>query len=71
MFSIYHIVWIAITALCVVLGFGYIKKNKPEFNKVLNVMCGLCVASELTKMFSVIKIVPTAYGSMFYPYMEL
>ena len=39
MFSIYHIVWIVITVLAIVLGFGYIKKNNPPFDKVLNVMC--------------------------------
>ncbi|MBQ6653947.1 MAG: YwaF family protein [Erysipelotrichaceae bacterium] len=71
MFSIYHIIWLVI-CLAIVAGFTvYLKKNKPELKDVLSVCCVVCVLSEIIKVFSMIRMVPSSDGSLVYPYIEL
>ena len=71
MFSLNHFIWLGI---CAVLIFGFlylISKKEPKLKEVLNVACAVCVLSELTKIFSVIRMVPLTDGSGYFPYLEL
>ena len=71
MFSTNHFIWLAICA-ALIAGFTvYLNKKKPPLKDVLSVCCVVCVLSELIKVFSVIKMVPSSDGSMVYPYIEL
>ncbi|MEE3424484.1 MAG: hypothetical protein VZR26_02835, partial [Erysipelotrichaceae bacterium] len=40
-------------------------------NQVLNICCIICVLSEFTKVFGVIEMVPSADGSIIYPYIPM
>ncbi len=71
MFSIQHIIWMAICIILVVYISLRLRKTKPELRKVLSVMCIVCCISEFIKVFSSIHIVPSLDGTMYYPYMEL
>ena len=68
MFTWRHFVWLAICAAVVILLIFSYKKKKPTLEQVLTSACVVCVLSELTKVFSVIKLVPSADGSIIYPY---
>lgn len=71
MFSTYHFIWCFI-CLCLIIGcLILLHKYKPELNKVLNIACICCIASELIKTLSVIKIVPSSDGTAFFPYIEM
>lgn len=71
MFTVYHFVWLAICAALIAGALIFLKKRRPPLKKVLSVCCVLCVASELVKDLSVIRMVPSADGSMLLPYMEM
>ncbi len=71
MFSIQHIIWIVISVAAIVLGIIVLKKKKPTLRQVLTSACVVCVASELVKVFSCLQLVPSADGSILYPYLEL
>ena len=68
MFTWRHFVWLAICAIVIVLLVLAYKKKKPTLQQVLTSACVVCVLSELTKVFSVITLVPSADGSIIYPY---
>ncbi len=70
MFTLYHLAWGIISLVVISVCLFLLKKYKPELNKVLNIACVGCVISELIKTFSVIKIVPSSDGTLFYPYIE-
>ena len=71
MFTVYHFVWLAVCAALIAGALIFLKKRRPPLKNVLSVCCVLCVASELVKDLSVIKMVPSADGSMLLPYMEM
>ena len=71
MFSSYHFVWLAICALLTVVGTVLLKRYKPSLTTVLTIACAVCVWSELTKVFSTMRLVPSSDGTMLYPYLEL
>lgn len=71
MFSIQHIIWIVISVAAIVFGIFVLKKKKPTLRQVLTSACVVCVASELVKVFSCLQLVPSADGSILYPYLEL
>ena len=71
MFTVYHFVWLGV---CGALGAGalaFLLKRRPPLLAVLSAACAGCVASELVKTFSVIKLVPSADGSGLLPYLEM
>lgn len=70
MFTVYHLIWGIISLIVIAAGLTFLKKYKPDLNKVLNVMCIGSVISEVIKTFSVIQIVPSSDGSVAYPYIE-
>ncbi len=71
MFSVYHIIWLIIVAVFTVTGVILYRKYRPALKYILYAACTIAVLSELTKIFSVMKIVPSSDGSSFYPYIEL
>lgn len=70
MFTYYHIIWLLISALAVYVFLHLLLKNKPEIEHVFTYACVLAVISELVKTFSVLRLVPSADGSVMYPYIE-
>ena len=71
MFSIQHFIWVAISLALIAAGLVALKKKKPSLRQVLTIACIGCVASELIKVFSCIELIPSADGSILYPYLEL
>lgn len=71
MFTVYHFIWLAISITLIVLLSKVVLKKKPEFNKLLNICCVVCIISELIKMFSQVELIPSADGTNFYPYLSV
>ena len=71
MYTLNHFIWIGICALVITLSIILLRKYKPGLKCVLTIACVVSVISELVKTFSLMKLVPSADGSMFYPYIEL
>lgn len=71
MFSVYHCVWLAICGCLMTLAVVWLRRKRPSLDWVLSVACVGCVLSQLIKVFSVIQLVPSADGSMVYPYLAL
>jgi len=71
MFSIYHLIWLAICA-CLIPGMlCFIKKKNVSFGSVLTAAFTLSCISEFVKVISVIKMVPLSDGTNTVPYIEL
>ena len=70
MFSVYHVIWMILCAAIIAVSLVLLRKYKPSLRFVLTVACVVCLISELIKIFSSIELVPSADGSMFYPYMK-
>ena len=71
MFSWQHFVWLGICALLVAFAIIRYRKGSASLNQVLNICCIICVLSEFTKVFGVIQMVPSADGSIIYPYIPM
>lgn len=71
MFTVYHFVWLAIRAAVIAGALAFLQRRRPPLKSVLSICCVLCVLPELVKDLSVIKMVPSADGSMLLPYMEM
>lgn len=71
MFTIYHIIWLVICLLMIFLSLHFYKKYQPSLQEVLTIACIISVLSEIAKVISVIKMVPSTNGTIIYPYMEL
>ena len=71
MYSFFHFVWLAICALLMAAAFVYLRRKRPPLKSVLSLAGAGCVLSEVTKILSVIELVPSADGSAYYPYLEL
>lgn len=71
MFSTNHIIWLIICFALIGAGLYYLLKKRPPLRQVLNIACYICIASEVIKVFSVIKMVPSSDGSLMFPYLEL
>lgn len=70
MFTTNHFIWLFICAALIVGPVLYMRKTKPSLKKVLTACCIVCVVSEIIKVFGTIEIVPSADGTMYYPYLE-
>lgn len=70
MFSVYHLAWLIVSIIVVVLGFKYVVKNKLPLKKLLlfGVYAGVVV--ELIKIFSLVRMFPSGDGLTMYPYIE-
>lgn len=71
MFSKNHIIWLLICCVLLSTGIVFLKKYRPQLKTVFTISCVGSVMSELTKTFSVIQLVPSADGTMMFPYLEL
>lgn len=69
MFSIVHLIWIAICLLVIFVSIFTIKKKQLSMQRILSCACVVCVASEVIKVFSSMELVPSADGTTMYPYM--
>ena len=58
MFSVGHVIWIAISLALIVLGYAAIRVLKPSLNRVLKVCLGIGAVSEAVKVLSVTRILP-------------
>lgn len=70
MFGVSHWLWIGISILLVIAATMYLAKKKLPLEKVLSAACGVCVVSELIKLFSMLEAVPSSDGSRMYLYLE-
>lgn len=71
MFTVYHFVWLAISAALIAGALLFLKRRRPPLEALLTVCCCGCVASEVVKALSVVRMVPSADGSMLLPYIEM
>ncbi len=69
MFSTQHFIWLAICLVLIALSLFFLFKYKPSLKNFLSVNCVICVLALLTTIFSTIKIVPSADGTFFVPYL--
>ena len=70
MFSIPHLIWLAISVVAIVLCTKTLLERKPSLEQVLSVACALCAASELIKVLTYIQMVPSADGSAMHMFIE-
>lgn len=70
MYSIPHIIWLAICVTFIVTATVLLRKYKPPFQKVMSWACVAAVLAELVKTFSVIDMVPSADGAKNFVYIE-
>ena len=70
-FSVQHIIWVAISAMITAAGLFVMKKRKPSLKDVLSAGCAVCVLSEVVKILSCIEMVPSSDGMTIYPYLQL
>lgn len=54
MFSTKHFIWLAICLVFIAAGVFFSEKKKLSVEKGLTLMCALCVASEVVKLFCVL-----------------
>ena len=71
MFSWQHFVWLFICVALIVVIVRFYDKKRPRISQVLTTSCVICVLSEITKIFSVVEMVPSANGALIYPYIPL
>ncbi|MBO4358844.1 MAG: YwaF family protein [Erysipelotrichaceae bacterium] len=68
MFTWRHFVWLGICLAIIVTSVVLYRKKRPSLKDVLSICCGVCVYSEVTKVFSTIQMVPSSDGSIILPY---
>lgn len=71
MFTLNHLIWLAISFILIIAICLWLKTHKPKLINVLTVACVMCVLSEFTKVFSTLKMVPSSDGSTTHVYLEL
>ena len=71
MFTMNHLIWVLIVLAVVVVAMKYLHQHQVPLEKLLNVCCVIALISEFVKTFSVMRMVPTADGSMYYPYISM
>ena len=70
MFSLYHFIWLLIGAVLVTVSLTVFRRRQMPLRTVLSLCCVVAVLSEAVKVFSSIKMVPSADGSMLFPYLK-
>ena len=71
MFSLQHIIWLIISITLIDVSVIYCRKKNVSLKQVLNVACAICIFSELTKVFSTIRMVSSPDGSIIRPYIPM
>lgn len=70
MFSLQHLIWLAICIVAIILVLRKLLASKLPLEQVLSVSCVLAAASELVKLLTYIQMVPTADGSAMHMFIE-
>ena len=63
MFSIQHLIWLAISVCLIVALSSVISRRRPSLNQILTSACVLAVISESIRLLTYIQMVPSADGS--------
>ncbi|MBQ1567834.1 MAG: YwaF family protein [Erysipelotrichaceae bacterium] len=71
MFSVQHFIWLGICAIMFASAIALYKKKKPSLDRVLDICLIICAWSEITKVLSVLEMVPSANGTIMRPYLPL
>ena len=71
MFSVYHMAWIGLCCLISGAGIAFCIRKDVTTRSLLRFCCYGAVASEVVKVLSVVQVVPSSDGSLFYPYLQL
>ena len=71
MFTWRHFVWLFICLLMIVLTVMGYDRKKPSLDKVLNTAVIICIFSEVSKVLSTVRLVPSANGELLLPYLPL
>ena len=71
MFSIQHFIWLGICVVMFICAILLYRKKRPNLNTVLDICIVVCVLSEITKVLSVLEMVPSADGTLMRPYLPL
>ena len=71
MFTWRHFVWLLICLVMIVVTVISYDKKKPSLTQVLTTACLVCAFSEITKVLSVIELVPSSNGELLLPYLPL
>ena len=70
MFSVYHLAWLAIDAVFIVLVLRFLKKRQLPLETFLNWACIIAAISEFIKVFANIGMVASADGTAMHMFME-
>lgn len=71
MFSWQHFVWLGICVVMILVVLRAYQKKRPSLSSVLNSALVVCAFSEISKVFSTIEMVPSANGTIVYPYIPM
>ncbi|MBR0462544.1 MAG: YwaF family protein [Erysipelotrichaceae bacterium] len=71
MFTWRHFVWLFICLVMIVLAVMGYDRKKPSLDKVLNTAVAICIFSEVSKVISTVRLVPSANGELLLPYLPL
>ena len=71
MFSIQHFIWLGICVIMFISVITLYRKKKPSLDKVLDFCIIICALSEVTKVLSVLEMVPSTNGEIIRPYLPL
>lgn len=71
MFSWQHIVWLIICVAAIFVSQVVYSRKRPSLDTVLTFALFISVLSELSKMVSVIELVPSTDGDLLLPYLPL
>lgn len=71
MFSIYHFIWLFICILIIIAILISYNKKRPSLDAVFKTASYICIFSEISKVFTTIKLVPSTNGELLLPYLPL
>lgn len=71
MFTLRHFMWLGICIIMILLTLLSFNKKRPSLNKVLTSALVISILSEITKVLSTIKLVPSSNNELLLPYISL
>ena len=71
MFTYRHIIWLLICLIMILIILYSFNKKRPSLDKVLTTALIISILSEITKVISVIKLVPSSNNELLLPYISL
>ena len=71
MFSVQHIIWIVISVVMITMNTIFMARKKPPLKDVLKACFIAGAVSEAIKVLSCVEMVPSADGSVVYPYLQM